>query len=120
MQADKFTQRSHEAVADAQRLAAERRNPELAPAHLLLALLQQEDGLAPAVLRKLGADVGGIIARTRGLADDLPRLSEGATPDVRPSSNLVAALQRAEKEMSALGDEYISTEHILLALADSS
>ena len=90
------------------------------PAHLLAALLQQEDGLAPAVLRKLGADVGGIIARTRALADDLPKLSDGTTPDVRPSSNFVAALQRAEKEMAALGDEYISTEHILLALTDAA
>jgi ATP-dependent Clp protease ATP-binding subunit ClpB len=71
------------------------------------------------VLQKLGADVDAIIARTRGAVDELPALSGDAEPDVRPSSELVRVLQRAEKEMTALGDEYISTEHFLLALADS-
>ena len=71
------------------------------------------------MLQKLGADVDAIIARTRGAVDELPALSGDAEPDVRPSSELVRVLQRAEKEMTALGDEYISTEHFLLALADS-
>ena len=60
MQPDRFTVKSQEAVAAAQRLAAERRNPEVAPAHLLLALLDQEDGLVVPVLQKLGADVASI------------------------------------------------------------
>ena len=62
MQPDRFTVKSQEAVAAAQRLAAERRNPEVAPAHLLLALLDQEDGLVVPVLQKLGADVASIRA----------------------------------------------------------
>jgi ATP-dependent Clp protease ATP-binding subunit ClpB len=119
MQPDRFTIKAQEAVAAASRNASESRNTEIAPAHLLLALLEQDDGLVVPVLQKLGADVEAIIARTRGAVDELPALSGDAEPDVRPSSELVRVLQRAEKEMTALGDEYISTEHFLLALADS-
>ena len=119
MQPDRFTIKAQEAVAAASRIASESRNTEIAPAHLLLALLEQDDGLVVPVLQKLGADVDAIIARTRGAVDELPALSGDAEPDVRPSSELVRVLQRAEKEMTALGDEYISTEHFLLALAES-
>jgi ATP-dependent Clp protease ATP-binding subunit ClpB len=119
VQPDRFTIKAQEAVAAASRIASESRNTEIAPAHLLLALLEQDDGLVVPVLQKLGADVDAIIARTRGAVDELPALSGDAEPDVRPSSELVRVLQRAEKEMTALGDEYISTEHFLLALADS-
>jgi ATP-dependent Clp protease ATP-binding subunit ClpB len=119
MQPDRFTIKAQEAVAASQRLASEARNTEIAPAHLLLALLEQDDGLVVPVLQKLGADVDSIIARTREAVDGLPKLSGDAEPEVRPSSELVRVLQRAEKEMAALGDEYISTEHFLLALADS-
>ena len=118
MQPDRFTIKAQEAVAAAQRIASESRNTEIAPAHLLLALLEQDDGLVVPVLQKLGAEVDAIIARTRAAVDKLPKLSGDAEPDVRPSSELVRVLQRAEKEMTALGDEYISTEHFLLALAD--
>jgi ATP-dependent Clp protease ATP-binding subunit ClpB len=118
MQPDRFTVKAQEAVAAAQRIASESRNTEIVPAHLLLALLEQDDGLVVPVLQKLGAEVDAIIARTRAAVDELPKLSGDAEPDVRPSSELVRVLQRAEKEMAALGDEYISTEHFLLALAD--
>ena len=118
MQPDRFTIKAQEAVAAAQRIASESRNTEIAPAHLLLALLEQDDGLVVPVLQKLGAEVDAIIARTRAAVNKLPKLSGDAEPDVRPSSELVRVLQRAEKEMTALGDEYISTEHFLLALAD--
>jgi len=119
MQPDRFTIKAQEAVAASQRIASEARNTEIAPPHLLLAMLEQDDGLVVPVLRKLGADVEAIIARARGAVDELPKLSGDAEPEVRPSSELVRVLQRAEKEMAALGDEYISTEHFLLALADS-
>jgi ATP-dependent Clp protease ATP-binding subunit ClpB len=118
VQPDRFTIKAQEAVAAASRIASESRNTEIAPAHLLLALLEQDDGLVVPVLRKLGADVDAIIARTRAAVDELPKLSGDAEPDARPSSELVRVLQRAEKEMTSLGDEFISTEHFLLALAD--
>ena len=118
MQADRFTIKSQEAVAGAQRLAASARNPEVAPAHLLVALLEQEDGFAPAALRKLSADVVAIAERTRAAIAELPTVGENAEP--RPSEALTNVLRRAEREMSALGDEYISAGHLLLALADPS
>jgi ATP-dependent Clp protease ATP-binding subunit ClpB len=118
MQPDRFTIKSQEAVAAAQRLAAESGNPEVSPAHLLLALLEQEEGLAPAVLRKLSADVPGIIGRVRGAIADLPTVSGDSEPEVRPSQTFVRTLQRAEQESAGLGDEYISVEHLVLALSD--
>jgi ATP-dependent Clp protease ATP-binding subunit ClpB len=119
MQPDRFTIRSQEAVAAAQRLASERSNPEVAPAHLLAALLDQDEGVVVPVLQRLGIDA----REARGRADEavgkLPKLSGNTVPDVRPSSEFVWVLQQAEKESSGLGDEYISTEHILLALAEA-
>src|SRR5215216_1984083 len=120
MQPDRFTIKSQEAVAAAQRLAAERRNPEVAPAHLLLALLDQDDGLVVPVLQKLGADVAAIRSQTLTAVDGLPELGGDAEPETRPAQAFVRAIQRAEREASAMGDSYISSEHLLLALTDRS
>ncbi len=117
MQADKFTIKSQEAIADAQRLAASFRHTEVAPAHLLLAMLEQESGFAPAALRKLSADVGAITSRAKDAVAALPRVS-GDAPEVGFSSASVKVLQRAETEMKSRGDEYISVGHLLLALAE--
>src|SRR6476469_7095977 len=119
MQPDRFTIKSQEAVAAAQRLAAEGSNPEVAPAHLLLALLDQEEGVVVPVLQRLGVDAEDARRRTREAIDELPKISGNTVPDVRPSSEFVWVLQQAEKESTGLGDEYISTEHMLLALAES-
>src|ERR671937_880390 len=114
MQHDRFTNKSQEAGAAAQRLAAERRNPEVAPAHLLLALLDQEGGLVVPVLQKVGADVDAIRRRTLEAVEELPRVGGDAEPELRPAQAFVRTLQRAERESAALGDSYISTEHVLL------
>jgi ATP-dependent Clp protease ATP-binding subunit ClpB len=119
MQPDRFTVKSQEAVAAAQALAAERRNSEVTPAHLLVALLRQEDGLIPPILQRLGVDVAAATARAVQAVEELPKLSTSPV-EVRPSSALVSLLQQAEKEMAKLGDEYISTEHLLLALTESA
>src|SRR5215213_6071685 len=118
MQADRFTFKSQEAVSGAQRLATQHRNPQVAPQHLLLALLEQEDGFAPSVLRKLSADVAALTERARAAIARLPTVSGTEEPEPRPSQALIKVLQRAEKEMAALGDEYISIGHLLLALAE--
>lgn len=120
MQPDRFTTKSQEAVAASQRIAAERRNPEVAPAHLLLALLQQEEGLVAPVLRKLEADVASTTDQTRAKVNELATVTGDGEPEVRIAQSLVKVLRRAEKESGSLGDEYISTEHLLLALAESS
>ncbi|MFN8112102.1 MAG: ATP-dependent chaperone ClpB [Solirubrobacterales bacterium] len=120
MQSDRFTTMGRDAVAAAMRIASQRRNTEAAPAHLLLAILQQEDGFAPPILRKIGADVVAIENAASARVDELPTVSGADVPDVRPSQGFVKVLQRAEREMEALGDEYIATNHFLLALADKS
>ncbi len=75
--------------------------------------------MAP-VLQKVDADLAAVRRETLAALEALPKLGGDEEPDVRPSQSLVRTLQRAEKEMSALGDEFISTEHLLLALADKS
>ncbi|HET6831214.1 MAG TPA: ATP-dependent chaperone ClpB, partial [Solirubrobacterales bacterium] len=120
MQSDRFTTLGRDAVAAAMRIASQRHNTEAAPAHLLLAVLQQDDGFAPPILRKIGADVVSIENAASARIDELPTVSGGDAPEVRPSQGLVKVLQRAEREMEALGDEYIATNHFLLALAEKS
>ncbi len=118
MQPDRFTVKSQEAVAGAQQLAAQRRNPEIAPAHLLSALLEQADGPTVPILQKVQADVAGIAARAGEALDDLPTLSGEGVDQPPMSAALAQTLRQAEAQMAKLGDEYISTGHLLLALAD--
>ncbi|MDP9228539.1 MAG: ATP-dependent chaperone ClpB [Actinomycetota bacterium] len=117
MQQDRFTIKAQEAVAAAQRIASERSNSEVAPAHLLAALLEQDEGVVVPVVQRLGEDVESVRARVFEAVDKLPRVSGNTVPDIRPSAEFVWVLQQAEKEASGLSDEYISTEHFLLALA---
>jgi len=116
MQADRFTEKSREAVAAAQELARTGRNPEIASAHLLLALLDQAEGMAIPVLQKVGADPATTRVQALGAAEALPTLGDGAEPQM--SSNLARVLRGAEQEMAKLGDSYITVGHLLLALAE--
>src|SRR5687768_5928427 len=120
MQADRFTVKSQEAVATAQQLATAIRNPEVTPAHLLLAALEQEDGFAPAALRKLSADVAAITDRARNAISALPTVGGVDDHELKPAQSFIKVLQRAEQETAARGDEYISVGHLLLALADKA
>ncbi len=120
MQPDRFTSKVGEAVQVAQRLATQHRNSEVVPAYLLLALLEQQDGYAPAILRKLGADSIAIARRTQDLIDALPTISGGEAPQPRISQPMASVLQRSEREMQALGDEFIAAPHVLLAMTDRS
>ncbi len=121
MQADRFTIKSQEALEAAQRLAAERRNPQTRPEHLLAVLLEQDGGVVVPVLRKLGVDPAAVRATLGPALEALPRLSGGgpSTEPTGPSNELLEVLRAAEQEMRELGDEYISTEHLALALAKS-
>src|ERR671925_547196 len=117
MQADRFTLKSQEALSAAQRLAGARRNPEVAPAHLLVALLEQEGGIVVPVLRRAGADPERVRRRTNEALDGLPTVSGDATSAPAVGSGLIELLKRADDEARGMGDEYVSTEHLLLALA---
>src|ERR671925_212340 len=117
MQADRFTLKSQEALAAAQRLAGARRNPEVAPAHLLVVLLEQEGGIVVPVLRRAGADPERVRRRANEALDGLPTVSGDATSAPAVGSGLIELLKRADDEARGMGDEYVSTEHLLLALA---
>ena len=119
MQSDRFTIKSQEALQAAQRLADERRNPQTTPEHLLAVLLEQEGGVVAPVLRKLGAEPAAVRQALGARLDALPKLttSGGREEPAGGSTELVQILRTAETEMRELNDEYVSTEHLLLALA---
>jgi ATP-dependent Clp protease ATP-binding subunit ClpB len=115
MNADRFTIKSQEALQAAISLAAARKHSQVAPEHLLAVLLEQADGMTLPVLRKLGVAPDAIRAQVNTVLDGLPTLSTEAEPTTAPE--LMQILRAAEHEMRELGDEYVSTEHLLLSLA---
>jgi ATP-dependent Clp protease ATP-binding subunit ClpB len=120
MHPDRFTIKSQEALQAAQQLAEQRKNPQTMPEHLLAVLLEQDGGIVAPVLSKLGVAPGAVRSATTQALDALPTLTSatGASPATGGgSSELVQVLQTAENEMRELKDEYVSTEHLLLALA---
>ena len=117
MQADRFTVKSQEALAAAQRLAGARRHAQVAPAHVLAALLEQEGGIVVPVLRRANADPESVRRRTNEALDQLPTVSGDATDAPALASETIELLQGADEEARGFGDEYVSTEHLLLALA---
>jgi ATP-dependent Clp protease ATP-binding subunit ClpB len=117
MQADRFTVKSQEALAAAQRLAGARRNPEVAPPHLLVTLLEQEGGIVIPVLRRAGADPERVRRLANVALDALPKVTGDATAAPALGDALIALLRRADEEARGMGDEYVSTEHLLLAFA---
>jgi len=116
MRFDKFTIKSREALADAQDLAEERGNPEVIPVHLLQALLSQEDGIVVPIIKKMGVGVDRVARATSAAIERLPKVEGGS---VYMSNGFRDVLKKAQKEADALEDEYVSTEHLLLALAAS-
>jgi ATP-dependent Clp protease ATP-binding subunit ClpB len=116
MHADRFTIRAQEAVAAAARLSGERRNPQVTPEHLLAGLLEDPDGIVVSVLRKLGADPAPVARRIDAGLAALPVLTSDAASS-GPSSELTAVIRGAESQARALADDYVSTEHLLLALS---
>src|SRR5918998_2733193 len=117
MHVDRFTVKSQEALAAAQRLAGARRNPEVAPHHLLTALLEQEGGIVVPVLRRANADPESVRRRANEALDALPTVSGEATSAPAIGAALSQALEKADEEARGMGDEYVSAEHLLLALA---
>ena len=116
MQLDRYTVKAQEALQNAQQMASRSGHPELSTIHILAALLAQEGGLVPPVLQKMGVDPAMLKMQAIELMDKLPKQRGGET---YLSAELRKALQTAEDETSRLKDEYVSTEHILLALSAS-
>ncbi|HEX4735608.1 MAG TPA: ATP-dependent chaperone ClpB [Thermoleophilaceae bacterium] len=118
MRFDQFTIKSQEAIQAGQQLAAARRNPQVNSNHLLLALLEQGDSLVQPLLKHLGVDIEEIRRHANDAVDLLPKLQgdAGASPDF--DSEFADVLKRAEREAKKLGDQYIPSEVLLVALAD--
>ena len=116
MNTDLFTDKAREALVQAQQTAEERRNPELEPEHLLLALVRQEDGVAPRILERLRVNPREVAQEVEQHIALLPTLS--APSQLGASSRLRLVLERAQEEMRQLKDDYLSTEHLLLAMTD--
>ncbi|MBQ8398214.1 MAG: ATP-dependent chaperone ClpB [Clostridia bacterium] len=118
MNLQKFTQKSLEAVQTAQSMSQTNHNPQIEEEHLLLALLEQSEGLCGELLAKSGADAAALTAKTRDAITRLPQSGgSGYDPEkIYISRDLEAALNDAEAQAGKMGDEYVSVEHLLLGL----
>src|SRR4051794_31010763 len=114
MRFDKFTVKAQEAVMRAQELAQQRDHSEILPLHLLASLLAEEEGVVRPLLAKIGANVLRIAEIVEGELERLPR-APGTQTGMARSTNDV--FNQAQKEADRLKDEFLSTEHLLLALA---
>jgi ATP-dependent Clp protease ATP-binding subunit ClpB len=112
---DKFTVKAQEAVQRANQLASEHGNPELQPLHLLAALLEDKEGIVPPVLEKIGIGPQAVLNEVYGQIDKLPKVS-GEAAQATLSNEVNKLLEQAFKEASNFKDEYVSTEHLLLAI----
>src|SRR5271169_1921244 len=114
---DKFTLKSQEAVQAASQLAGENGNPEVLPLHLLASLVEDKDGIIVPVLEKVGVPTAQLRAKTQEALGKLPKVS-GSAAQPNSSAALNKVFERAFKEAEQFKDEYVSTEHLLLALAE--
>src|SRR3954465_8034704 len=115
----KLTPRSQEAFPAAQRLAVDRGHAGLEPLHLLVALLEQRDGIAGPLLTAVGADPADVRAKADAALRRMPSVSGATVSAPSPSRELLRVINAAGEQASALGDEYASTEHLLVGLAGS-
>ncbi|MDD5644832.1 MAG: ATP-dependent chaperone ClpB [bacterium] len=119
MKPDKFTLKAQEAIGESQSLAIGKGNQEISEFHLMIALMDQENGIVYPLLQKLGTDINSLKAELLEKIDAFPSV-EGSNVSTYFSPSLHKTIINAEKESSDLGDEFISTEHILLALSDTA
>ncbi|MBW2373354.1 MAG: ATP-dependent chaperone ClpB [Deltaproteobacteria bacterium] len=115
MRFDKLTIKGQEALSEAQSLATSRGHSQITPGHLLRALLDQPEGSSIPILQKIGVPLDNLLGRVEEALAQLPKVSGGAQPSLSPATS--RALEAAFVEADARGDEYVSTEHVLLAIA---
>jgi len=119
MNLNKFTEKAQEALLAAQQLAEDGNHNQIEPEHLLLALLQQQEGVVPEVLQQVGASPVALRRQVQAELEKLPKVYGGAT-QVYVSARLKRVLDRAQKEIETFRDEYVSTEHLLLGLIQAA
>jgi ATP-dependent Clp protease ATP-binding subunit ClpB len=118
MRFDKFTIKSQELIQNSQTLASQYGHQQFEPEHLLAAMLQEPEGIAGAMLRKLGVSPDEITQRVVAALEKLPRVSGGGLSDIYASPRTKAVLEAAFAQATRMKDEYVSIEHIFLAIAD--
>jgi ATP-dependent Clp protease ATP-binding subunit ClpB len=118
MQIEKFTLKAQEALQQAKAVAERKNHQQIDVEHLLLALLEQKEGIAIPILQKLGANIDLIISQLEGELNRIPKVTGGGAGQVYLSSRLNEIFDAAWKEAERLMDEYLSTEHLLIAIAD--
>jgi ATP-dependent Clp protease ATP-binding subunit ClpB len=116
MRFDKFTLKSQQLIQEAQALASRHQNQQIEPEHLLAAMLAEKEGVARAILQKLGVSVDAVARDAASVVEKLPKVSGGGDRYISQRTN--SLLEAAFAEASKMKDEYVSIEHILLALAD--
>ncbi|MFO0814727.1 MAG: ATP-dependent chaperone ClpB [Gemmatales bacterium] len=119
MNPNKLTEKSQEALQAAQGLALRRRHQQMDVEHLFLALLEQEEGLAPALLAKLGANPKSLVSRLEAELDKTPKVS-GGDDQVYVAGRLNRLMANAEDEAKKLKDDFVSVEHLLLAMMNDT
>ena len=121
MNFDQYTKRSLEAIQLMQNLAGEYGNQQLEQCHLLLALLRQDEGLTPQLLRNMGVTPESLDSAARSMVEKLPKVSGGAAADrMYLSADLDKTLRSAQEQSKAMKDDYVSVEHLFLALLDTA
>src|SRR5437763_2758646 len=122
MDLNRFTEKAQQAVAGSQKIAARMNHQQIDVEHVLLALLDQEKGLTPAILEKAGISTDALTIKLQRELDKLPRVTgPGGAPDrFYPSGRFTKLIDTAESEAKKLKDEYVSVEHLLLAAAEDT
>ena len=115
MDLNTFTEKAQEALIGSQQLALQMNHPQVEPDHLLVTLVEQPEGIVPEVLRKLGVDPRRVSRAARAAIARLPQVHGAATPALSP--RVAAVVETARAEARRMKDEFVSTEHLLLALA---
>jgi ATP-dependent Clp protease ATP-binding subunit ClpB len=115
MDLNTFTEKAQEALVGSQQLALQMNHPQVEPEHLLVALAEQPEGIVPEVLRKLGVDPRRVSSAARAAMARFPQVHGAATPALSP--RVAAVIETARAEAGRMKDEFVSTEHLLLALA---
>jgi ATP-dependent Clp protease ATP-binding subunit ClpB len=115
---NRFTRKTQEAFGAAQALARDAHNSEIAPEHLLRALLDDPEGIVSGVVERIGVDVSFVRGRVDEVLAKLPTVSGDTVRDAQLGASAYRILENADTERQGLNDEYLSTEHILLAMAE--
>ena len=118
MRLDKLTVKAQEALSRAAEIAEEKNHQEIAPTHVLAALMEQKEGVVPPVLQKVGVDPHFLRNEIGRELEQIPRVSGGGVSQAYISAELKQVLDRAWQEAQRLKDQYLSTEHMLLAIAE--